>query len=94
MFRFASDIASYVDWTLLHLARAAGLRLDGRARRRLAAALSGWPGTRYEAKALAAGRKPTYLVVQTPVIDATSHSQGVDYRVYTTAQVAFSAVRT
>ena len=60
-FRFASDIDSYVDWTLLHLrdhgqfewlaADAADWRTP----------FPGWPGTRYEAKAHAEGRRGTYL---------------------------------
>ena len=60
-FRFASDIDSYVNWTLLHcrahgafewLAGAAG---DWRQ------PYPDWPGTRYEAKALREGRQPAYL---------------------------------
>jgi tRNA (guanine-N7-)-methyltransferase len=60
-FRFASDIDSYVNWTLLHcrahpafewLAGSAG---DWRK------PYPDWPGTRYEAKALREGRQPAYL---------------------------------
>jgi tRNA (guanine-N7-)-methyltransferase len=60
-FRFASDIASYVEWTLFHTLRhpafewTAGRADDWRK------PFPGWPGTRYEVKALAAGRTPTYL---------------------------------
>lgn len=60
-FRFVSDIDSYVAWTLAHLLRrsdfvwTAGRAEDWRR------PFAGWPGTRYEAKALAAGRKPAYL---------------------------------
>jgi tRNA (guanine-N7-)-methyltransferase len=60
-FRFVSDIDSYVAWTLLHcLARP---ELDWTAERAAdwRNPFPGWPGTRYEAKALAAGRRPTYL---------------------------------
>jgi tRNA (guanine-N7-)-methyltransferase len=61
LFRFASDIESYVDWTLRHtLAHAAFAWTAERAddwRR----PFPNWPGTRYEAKALAAGRRPGYL---------------------------------
>lgn len=61
LFRFASDIDSYVNWTLLHC-RAHGA-FEWRA------AWSGdwhepyecWPGTRYEAKAIREGRRPAYL---------------------------------
>lgn len=60
--RFASDIAAYVEWTLIHLlGRADFVWTAGRAddwRR----PFPDWPGTRYELKALAAGRQPTYLV--------------------------------
>ncbi len=61
LFRFASDIESYVDWTLRHVVvrpefdwtaeRADDWRLP----------FPGWPGTRYERKAFAEGRKPAYL---------------------------------
>jgi tRNA (guanine-N7-)-methyltransferase len=61
LFRFVSDIDSYVEWTLLHaLAHRDFLWTAERAddwRR----PFPNWPGTRYEAKALAAGRKPAYL---------------------------------
>lgn len=60
-FRFASDIPAYVEWTLGHVA------VDDRFAWTAATAddwtkpFPDWPGTRYEAKALAAGRVPTYL---------------------------------
>jgi len=61
LFRFASDIDGYINWTLLHI-RAnpdfewlAGHPIDWRE------PFDGWPGTRYERKALREGRKPTYL---------------------------------
>ena len=60
-FRFASDIADYVSWTLTHLQRApdfewcASTASDWRHRPQ------DWPATRYEEKAIAAGRKPAYL---------------------------------
>jgi len=60
-FRFVSDIDSYVAWTLvLCLARS---DFDWTAERTddWRKPFPGWPGTRYETKALAAGRKPTYL---------------------------------
>ena len=53
VFRFASDIPSYVEWTLARILRRERLRVDRRARRRLATPFPDWPGTRYEAKALA-----------------------------------------
>jgi tRNA (guanine-N7-)-methyltransferase len=61
LFRFASDVESYVEWTLLHgLAHPDFVWTAERAddwRR----PFPDWPGTRYEAKALAAGRRPAYL---------------------------------
>jgi tRNA (guanine-N7-)-methyltransferase len=61
VFRFASDIPSYVEWTLAHVAKRADFawlatRADDWRR-----PFPGWPGTRYEAKALREGRTPTYL---------------------------------
>lgn len=63
-FRFASDIASYVEWTLRLAGNCAdfswpAVRADDWRR-----PWPGWPGTRYEAKALREGRAPTYLVFQ------------------------------
>ncbi|CAA0111550.1 tRNA (guanine-N(7)-)-methyltransferase [Starkeya nomas] len=59
-FRFATDIEHYAGWTLRHFladprfewtaARADDWRLPW----------EGWPGTRYEAKALREGRRPGY----------------------------------
>ena len=59
--RFASDIASYVEWTLaLVLARPA-FRWTAERAWDWTQPFAGWPGTRYERKAIAAGRVPTYL---------------------------------
>lgn len=65
-FRFASDIPAYVDWVLKMVERhnrKSAIRfeetLHGRADR--AEKPADWPGTRYEEKALAAGRAPAYL---------------------------------
>ena len=61
LFRFASDIPSYVDWTLLavtadpHFAWTAEDADDWRL------PFPGWPGTRYEQKAIREGRRGTYL---------------------------------
>jgi tRNA (guanine-N7-)-methyltransferase len=60
-FRFASDIDTYVNWTLLHcrahgpFAWQAGEAVDWHR------PYEGWPGTRYEAKAIREGRRPAYL---------------------------------
>jgi tRNA (guanine-N7-)-methyltransferase len=57
--RIATDIAAYAAHAREAVATTAGLRLarDG------AVPWEGWPGTRYERKALAAGRRPEYLTV-------------------------------
>jgi tRNA (guanine-N7-)-methyltransferase len=61
MFRFASDVEDYVEWTLHEV------RLNGRLGWTAAGLEAcrqpwdGWPGTRYEAKAIAEGRRPAYL---------------------------------
>jgi len=60
-FRFASDIDHYVNWTLLHCRAhdAFDWRATGPDDWQLA--YDGWPGTRYEAKAIREGRVPAYL---------------------------------
>jgi len=59
--RVATDIADYADH-----ARAAGDEAPGftRVTRDERAPWDGWPGTRYEAKALKAGRMPQYMTFQ------------------------------
>ncbi|MBW3097648.1 tRNA (guanine(46)-N(7))-methyltransferase TrmB [Pseudohoeflea coraliihabitans] len=60
-FCFASDIDTYVNWTLQHLI--ADQRFDWQAQSAAdwQTAWAGWPGTRYEAKAIREGRTPAYL---------------------------------
>jgi tRNA (guanine-N7-)-methyltransferase len=62
--RFASDISSYVEWTLIHLLRRSDFLWTARRADDWRKPWAGWPGTRYEAKALKAGRRPAYLVFQ------------------------------
>lgn len=61
LFRFASDVDTYVNWTLL-ACRAHGafawLAADAGGWRD---PYPGWPGTRYEQKAFREGRTPAYL---------------------------------
>lgn len=59
--RFASDIDDYVGWALMALA--ADPRFEWTAERASdwLSPWAGWPGTRYEAKALREGRVPSYL---------------------------------
>jgi len=61
MFRFASDIDDYAGWTLARAARNPDLRWTATRARDWLTPFPGWPGTRYEAKAIATGRVPTYL---------------------------------
>ena len=61
LFRLASDIDSYVAWTLLHLLKRPDFEWTAERADDRRLPFPGWPGTRYEAKALAAGRKPAYL---------------------------------
>jgi tRNA (guanine-N7-)-methyltransferase len=61
-FRFASDIDTYVTWTLDHLRRSADFIWTAERADDWRAPWAGWPGTRYEAKALREGRPPAYLI--------------------------------
>jgi tRNA (guanine-N7-)-methyltransferase len=61
LFRCASDIDSYVAWTLRHLLARDDFEWMAERADDWRSPFPGWPGTRYEAKALAAGRKPVYL---------------------------------
>lgn len=60
-FRFASDIEHYVAWTLTHVRRHPLFQWNAAASEDWHSPYPGWPGTRYERKALAAGRRPAYL---------------------------------
>lgn len=57
--RLATDVPDYADHARAAVAAAPGFSLAGDT----GAAWSGWPGTRYEAKAIAAGRVPQYLTI-------------------------------
>lgn len=61
LFRFASDIPDYVRWTLREAHQHGGFRWCAETPRDWRDAPEGWPGTRYEAKALREGRVPAYL---------------------------------
>jgi tRNA (guanine-N7-)-methyltransferase len=61
VFRFASDIESYVAWTLVHFMRRPDFAWTAERADDWRKPFPGWQGTRYEEKALAAGRKPAYL---------------------------------
>jgi tRNA (guanine-N7-)-methyltransferase len=57
----ASDIPSYIDWTLILAARNPALAWTAERADDWRMPFSGWSGTRYERKATAAGRVPAYL---------------------------------
>jgi tRNA (guanine-N7-)-methyltransferase len=58
---FASDIADYVNWTLVHVRAHGGFAFDAEDADDWRVPYANWPGTRYEAKALREGRPPAYL---------------------------------
>ncbi|MBZ9966165.1 tRNA (guanine(46)-N(7))-methyltransferase TrmB [Mesorhizobium sp. BR1-1-2] len=60
-FRFASDIDTYVNWTLLHCRAHGGFAWQASEAADWHRPYDGWPGTRYEAKAVREGRRPAYL---------------------------------
>ncbi len=61
-FRFASDIDDYVGWTLARLEREPRLAWTATRAADWTSPHEGWVRTRYEAKALAAGRVPSYIL--------------------------------
>ena len=65
-FRFATDVENYAEWTREAVARHGGLE-PARASGEEAKPWTDWPGTRYEAKALAAGRSALYLIFRKPM---------------------------
>jgi tRNA (guanine-N7-)-methyltransferase len=61
VFRFASDIDSYVNWTLLACKAHGGFAWQAQEADDWRKPYAGWPGTRYETKAFREGRTPAYL---------------------------------
>jgi tRNA (guanine-N7-)-methyltransferase len=61
LFHFASDVPSYVAWTLMHLMRRSDFRWTADKADDWRRPFGGWIPTRYEEKARRAGRIPTYL---------------------------------
>ncbi|CAE7479873.1 metK [Symbiodinium microadriaticum] len=59
--RFASDINSYLDWTLDHIRQHPDFSWTATCADDWRTPWDGWPGTRYEKKALREGRKGHYL---------------------------------
>lgn len=63
-FRFASDIDTYVNWTLLHCRAHPAFAWRASSAADWHTPYEGWPGTRYEAKAIREGRTPAYLTFE------------------------------
>jgi tRNA (guanine-N7-)-methyltransferase len=63
-FLFASDIDHYVGWTLARALACPDLRWLASRPDDWRRPFPGWPGTRYEAKALREGRTPSYLAFE------------------------------
>lgn len=61
IFRFASDIDTYVDWTLRHMHAHPGFEWLAERAADWKTPWEPWSGTRYEEKAIAEGRVPRYL---------------------------------
>lgn len=61
-FRFASDIAHYVNWTLVQCRAHRHFEWTAQKAGDWNEPWEGWPGTRYEAKAIREGRRPAYLI--------------------------------
>ncbi len=59
--RIASDIAEYVRWILFHVRAHGGFVWSAERAADWRLRPADWPSTRYEAKAVAAGRRPAYL---------------------------------
>ena len=62
--RFATDIDDYAGWALTRVMRSGAFRWTAERPDDWRQPWSGWPGTRYEAKALREGRKPVYLAFE------------------------------
>lgn len=60
-FRFASDMESYVNWTLQRVLAHPAFAWNARSADDWRLPYEGWPGTRYEMKAIREGRTPAYL---------------------------------
>ena len=61
VFRFASDIDTYVNWTLLRCGAHPAFAWQASSASDWREPYAGWPGTRYEAKAIREKRRPAYL---------------------------------
>ncbi len=66
IFRFASDIDTYVNWTLAHIHDHGKFRWTAERSADWNEPWDGWFRTRYEAKAVREGRTPCYLTFRKP----------------------------
>jgi tRNA (guanine-N7-)-methyltransferase len=62
--RFATDIDDYAGWVLARVLRSPHFRWRAQGPDDWRRPWAGWPGTRYEAKALIEGRVPSYLTFE------------------------------
>jgi tRNA (guanine-N7-)-methyltransferase len=62
--RFASDIDDYIGWVLARALRSPHFRWTAARADDWRIPYEGWPGTRYEAKAIREGRVPSYLILK------------------------------
>jgi tRNA (guanine-N7-)-methyltransferase len=72
-FRFVTDVADYAAWTLRHLMRTPAFLWSADRADDWRRPWRGFDGTRYEAKALRAGRVPTYLTFRRQPCDERRH---------------------
>jgi ubiquinone/menaquinone biosynthesis C-methylase UbiE len=63
-FRFATDIDDYAGWVLARVLRSPAFRWTATRADDWRKPWPDWPGTRYEAKAIAQGRRPIYLTFE------------------------------
>jgi tRNA (guanine-N7-)-methyltransferase len=61
LFCFASDIDTYINWTLVHCRDHGGFEWQAEQSSDWLTPYAGWPGTRYENKARREGRSSAYL---------------------------------
>lgn len=59
---FASDIIDYVDWTLTRIDAHGGFGFTPKDKSDFLTPYEGWPGTRYQKKAIREGRVPHYFI--------------------------------
>ena len=62
--RFATDIDDYAGWALARVMRSGAFRWTAERPADWRQPWPGWPGTRYETKALSEARKPVYLTFE------------------------------